>query len=88
MDLGRSPVDHSGAPPARPRPGYRTLGKAQIGTTGRGIGPAYVDKASRRGLRAGEILDPEFFASRVRAHFEEVNHLLTDWYHLAGHGCG
>ena len=57
------------------------LGKAQIGTTGRGIGPAYVDKASRRGLRAGEILDAEFFAAHVKAHFEEVNRLLTDWYH-------
>jgi adenylosuccinate synthase len=60
------------------------LGKAQIGTTGRGIGPAYVDKASRRGLRAGEILEPEFFASHVRSHFKEVNHLLTDWYHQPG----
>jgi len=60
------------------------LGKAQIGTTGRGIGPAYVDKASRRGLRAGEIQDPEFFASHLCAHFEEVNRLLTDWYHLPG----
>ncbi len=60
------------------------LGKGQIGTTGRGIGPAYVDKASRRGLRAGEILEPENFARRVRAHFEEVNHLLIDWYHQPG----
>jgi adenylosuccinate synthase len=60
------------------------LGKAQIGTTGRGIGPAYVDKASRRGLRAGEILDTEFFTSHVRTHFEEVNRLLTDWYHQPG----
>ena len=60
------------------------LGKAQIGTTGRGIGPAYVDKASRRGLRAGEILDAEFFADHVKAHFEEVNRLLTDWYHQPG----
>ena len=38
-----------------------SLGKAQIGTTGRGIGPAYVDKVSRHGLRAGEILDREHF---------------------------
>ena len=60
------------------------LGRAKIGTTGRGIGPAYVDKASRRGLRASEILDKEAFASRVRAHFEDVNHLLTTWYHLPG----
>jgi adenylosuccinate synthase len=56
------------------------LGKGAIGTTGRGIGPAYVDKASRRGLRAGEILDGETFIARVRAHFEEVNKLLVGWY--------
>ena len=60
------------------------LGKVKIGTTGRGIGPAYVDKAARRGLRAGEILDPESFSSRVLAHFVEANHLLTDWYHQPG----
>ncbi|MGD0707189.1 MAG: adenylosuccinate synthase [Anaerolineaceae bacterium] len=57
------------------------LGKAQIGTTGRGIGPAYVDKASRHGLRAGEILDAADFESRVGDHFEETNKLLCDWYH-------
>ena len=60
------------------------LGKSQIGTTGRGIGPAYVDKVSRRGLRAGEILDAESFASRLRAHFTEANHLLTDWHNAPG----
>jgi adenylosuccinate synthase len=57
------------------------LGKTQIGTTGRGIGPAYVDKVARRGLRAGEILDAQTFSSRVRAHFDEANRLLVDWYH-------
>ena len=56
------------------------LGKGAIGTTGRGIGPAYVDKASRRGLRAGEILDAKAFAARLRTHFEEVNKLLVGWY--------
>jgi len=61
-----------------------SLGKAQIGTTGRGIGPAYVDKVSRRGLRAGEILDHSYFADRVRTHFVEVNRLLTDWYRVPG----
>lgn len=60
------------------------LGKVKIGTTGRGIGPAYVDKAARHGLRAGEILEPESFEKRVRAHFVEVDHLLTDWYHQPG----
>ncbi|NMC83644.1 MAG: adenylosuccinate synthase [Anaerolineaceae bacterium] len=57
------------------------LGKGKIGTTGRGIGPAYVDKASRRGLRAGEILDEAAFSERVRAHFAEVSRLLVELYH-------
>ncbi len=61
-----------------------SLGKAQIGTTGRGIGPAYVDKAARRGLRAGEILDPDAFAFRVNEHFNEINKLLQDWYKQPG----
>lgn len=61
-----------------------SLGKSQIGTTGRGIGPAYVDKVARRGLRAGEILEAEAFTTRLRTHFTEANHLLTDWYHVPG----
>ncbi len=56
------------------------LGKAMIGTTGRGIGPAYVDKAARRGLRVGEILEQKLFAERVRQHYSEVNRLLTKLY--------
>ena len=56
------------------------LGAAQIGTTGRGIGPAYTDKPARRGLRAGEILDAEHFASRVRDHLQEGNRQLVEWY--------
>jgi adenylosuccinate synthase len=60
------------------------LGKAQLGTTGRGIGPAYADKVSRRGLRAGEILEQETFSARLRAHLEQANHLLTDWYRQPG----
>jgi len=59
-------------------------GKGQIGTTGRGIGPAYVDKAARRGLRAGEALDPDHFAGRVREHFEEANRLITGLYQQPG----
>ena len=61
-----------------------SLGKAKIGTTGRGIGPAYVDKVSRHGLRAGEILDREYFMERLHAHFNEANHLLTEWHHAPG----
>jgi adenylosuccinate synthase len=69
-------------------PGHRLLdqaqdkarGKQQIGTTGRGIGPAYVDKAARTGLRVGEILDGTFFIERVRAHFNDVNLRLSGLY--------
>lgn len=60
------------------------LGDARIGTTGRGIGPAYTEKTSRRGLRTGEILDADHFARRLHAHFEEANHQLVDWYHAEG----
>jgi adenylosuccinate synthase len=60
------------------------LGKTQIGTTGRGIGPAYEEKAGRRGLRAGEILDPEPFTDRLRIHFAEIDTLLKGWYHQSG----
>lgn len=55
-------------------------GKGAIGTTGRGIGPAYIDKAARRGLRAGEILDPEAFRIRVKEHFREVDIQLQRMY--------
>lgn len=57
------------------------LGKGQIGTTGRGIGPAYIDKAARRGIRAGEIEDEASFEEHVYHHFESVNDQLTDLYH-------
>ena len=59
-------------------------GKSQIGTTGRGIGPAYTDKAVRSGLRVGELLDIEGFADRLYAHLEETDKLLTGWYHQPG----
>jgi adenylosuccinate synthase len=40
-------------------------GNGGLGTTGRGIGPSYVDKVSRRGIRAGDLLDPERFRAKV-----------------------
>lgn len=60
------------------------LGKAQIGTTGRGIGPAYVDKAARRGLRTGEILDLDTFKQRLVEHFSAANHTLRALYDHTG----
>jgi adenylosuccinate synthase len=43
----------------------KARGKAAIGTTGRGIGPAYEDKISRRGLRVADLLDTERFAVKL-----------------------
>jgi adenylosuccinate synthase len=60
------------------------LGKAQIGTTGRGIGPAYVDKAARRGLRTGEILDLPSFKQRLMDHFTSINITLKALYQHPG----
>lgn len=45
-------------------------GKAKVGTTGRGIGPAYTDKISRMGVRLHELLDMESFETHVRANVE------------------
>jgi adenylosuccinate synthase len=53
------------------------LGKDNIGTTGRGIGPAYTDKAARRGLRLGDMLSPDFIAS-LAAHLESANQRLAE----------
>lgn len=55
-------------------------GDAKIGTTGRGIGPAYEDKVSRRGLRLGDILHPDRFASKLREVLEYHNFVLTNYY--------
>ncbi|MGC8659951.1 MAG: adenylosuccinate synthase [Desulfomonilaceae bacterium] len=52
------------------------LGRAKIGTTGRGIGPAYEDKASRVGIRMGDLLKPESFRERLYAALDEKNFLI------------
>jgi adenylosuccinate synthase len=55
-------------------------GKKAIGTTGRGIGPAYEDKVSRRGLRLGELLDTAHFTERLREVMEYHNHALQHYF--------
>ncbi len=53
---------------------YEALkGGAQIGTTRKGIGPAYSDKYSRVGIRMGDLLEPEYFAERLKAAIEVKN---------------
>jgi adenylosuccinate synthase len=54
-------------------------GAAKIGTTGRGIGPAYEDKVSRRGLRMGDIYLPEF-PEKLRELIDYHNFVLTEYY--------
>ncbi len=52
----------------------------KIGTTGRGIGPCYMDKVGRVGIKAGDLLDPELFLDKLRANVEEKNFYLTRQY--------
>jgi len=55
-------------------------GDAKIGTTGRGIGPAYEDKVARRGLRLGDLNTPSRFAERLREVLDYHNFALTQYY--------
>ncbi|WP_415895075.1 adenylosuccinate synthase [Neptuniibacter sp. PT34_22] len=55
-------------------------GKAKIGTTGRGIGPAYEDKVARRGLRLADLLDKERFAEKLKEVIEYYNFQLVEYY--------
>jgi len=55
-------------------------GKNKIGTTVRGIGPAYMDKSARIGIRISDMLDPEMFASLLERNIKSKNHLLTKIY--------
>ncbi|MFW6074195.1 MAG: adenylosuccinate synthase [Chloroflexota bacterium] len=56
------------------------LGEDKIGTTQRGMGPAYADKASRTGIRVADIADPEFLFQRLSTVLEEKNNLLRTFY--------
>lgn len=59
----------------------KALGDKAIGTTGRGIGPAYEDKVARRGLRAGDLLNTGEFADRLKELVDYHNFILTEYYH-------
>jgi adenylosuccinate synthase len=55
-------------------------GKAAIGTTGRGIGPAYEDKVSRRGIRLGDLFDVSMFTDKLASVMEYHNFSLKHYY--------
>ena len=58
----------------------RFLGKRQIGTTGRGIGPSYADKINRVGIRVQDIFDEGILRQKVESALEVKNHLLVKIY--------
>src|ERR1043165_6147836 len=53
------------------------LGNEKVGTTLRGIGPAYEDKAGRRGLRVADALVPEVLRSRIERNLEDANRIIS-----------
>ncbi|GAB0149166.1 MULTISPECIES: adenylosuccinate synthase [Marichromatium] len=61
----------------------RARGSNAIGTTGRGIGPAYEDKTARRGIRLGELLDATHFEARLGEVLDYHNFVLEHYYKLA-----
>ncbi|MDO8143467.1 MULTISPECIES: adenylosuccinate synthase [unclassified Isoptericola] len=58
----------------------RFLGKRRIGTTGRGIGPAYADKINRVGIRVADLFDPKILREKVEGALDQKNHLLVKVY--------
>ncbi len=62
----------------------RYLGRARIGTTGRGIGPAYSDKAARMGIRVQDLFDPTILRQKLDLVLREKNQVLTKVYNRRG----
>jgi len=56
--------------------------KGRIGTTGRGIGPCYVDKMTRTGIRVGDLFDETILREKLQLNLEEKNQLFTQLYHV------
>jgi adenylosuccinate synthase len=55
------------------------LGNEKVGTTLRGIGPAYEDKAGRRGIRVADALDPEHLRTRIERNIEDANLIIRQY---------
>ncbi len=56
------------------------LGAKKLGTTGRGIGPCYTDKYSRKGIRIAELLRKDVFAEKLKENIDRVNHVIEKVY--------
>ena len=66
--------------PALDRASEAKLGNRRIGTTGKGVGPAYVDKAGRVGIRMADLLDERLFREKLEYNVAQKNRLLRDIY--------
>ena len=62
----------------------KAKGARRIGTTGRGIGPAYVDKMARVGIRMGDLLNPDILKKKIQENLVEINAFLRRIYHAKG----
>jgi adenylosuccinate synthase len=66
--------------PALDRASEAKLGARRIGTTGKGVGPAYVDKAARVGIRMADLLDEKLFREKLAWNIAQKNRLLREIY--------
>jgi adenylosuccinate synthase len=62
----------------------RFLGKSKIGTTGRGIGPAYADKINRIGIRVQDLFDPSILKQKIEAALHDKNQILIKVFNRKG----
>ena len=66
------------------RESEKQKGARKIGTTGRGIGPAYADKVARIGIRLADLLEPELFRQRLATNLDEMNEFLRHIFKVEG----
>ncbi len=66
----------------------QALGKKCIGTTGRGIGPTYIDKMARCGIRVGDLLNPGLFREKLALNVKKINLLMKNLYQSRGFSAG
>ncbi|MEO8246539.1 MAG: adenylosuccinate synthase [Chloroflexota bacterium] len=62
----------------------RERGAAKLGTTSRGIGPAYVDKVARRGIRMVDLMQPAAFKARLAANLGRIGRMVTGYFEAGG----
>jgi len=64
----------------------RERGGARLGTTSRGIGPAYVDKVARRGIRVVDLMEPDAFRAQLDSALRRVRRVVTGYFGAGGEG--